>query len=162
METERILDPLEFLRELYDEDIRYLLVGRQALVMLGAPLMTADYDFYIAPDRATLEALLAIAARRKLEHSASAVEESPLLSLFSDNLKLDFLRARRYVTKDGESFSFEDLYARKQTIPVDDFAVYVPTIEDLILTKRTRLSPRDEEDIKYLQVLLERRDAPPP
>ena len=44
-------------------------------------------------------------------------------------------------------------------IPVDGFAVYVPTVRDLIRTKLVRGLPRDHEDIKYLQALLERGDA---
>jgi hypothetical protein len=51
------------------------------------------------------------------------------------------------------------MFGRRRTIPVDDFAVSIPAIEDLIRTKRVRDLPKDREDIKYLQVLLERGEA---
>ena len=156
MEPESFLDPLDFLRDLYDGDIRYLLVGRQALALLGAPLLSADYDFYLAPGPESLESLLELASTRNLEVSPSSPHDTAFLSLLSDNLKLDFFHADQYVTKDGEPFTFDELYQRRKVIAVDDFAIYVPALEDLLLTKKTRLSPKDREDIKYIQVLLER------
>lgn len=156
MEGEVFLDPLEFLRELYDRDLPYLLVGRQALVLLGAPLMTADYDFYLSPETEHLDELLGLARSWKLEIAPSDPGERPFFSLLSDTLKLDFFRCRAYQTVEAETFSFEELYRRKQVVPVEGFAVYLPTIEDLIRVKKVRNSPKDLEDIKYLQVLAER------
>lgn len=156
MEGEVFLDPLEFLEDLYDRDLPYLLVGRQALVLLGAPLMTADYDFYFSPEVEHLEELLALARIKKLEVSPSDPRQLPFFSLLGDTLKLDFVRCRSYQTVDGETFCFEELYRRKKVIPIDTFAVSLPTIEDLIRIKKVRSSPKDLEDIKYLQVLAER------
>ena len=42
MEPEGILDPIDFLRKLHASEIRYLLVGRQAMVLLGAPVTEAS------------------------------------------------------------------------------------------------------------------------
>jgi hypothetical protein len=118
--------------------------------------MTQDYDFLLSPEIRHLRSLLALAEEKGLEVSATHPEKRPAFSLMSDTQKFDFFRARAYSTKDGERFSFDDLYARRVTIALDKSAVYVPSIRDLILTKRTRNSPRDQEDIKYLQVILER------
>jgi len=156
VEPEFFLDPLDFLRALYVRDIPYVLVGRQALVLLGAPLMTADYDFYMSPEPEHLRDLRDLAEELGLELSTKDPEARPFFSLLSDNLKLDFFRCRSYPTGGGEALAFEDLFRRKKVIAVDDFAVYVPSIEDLILTKKARGAPKDLEDIKYLEVLLER------
>ena len=158
MESEVFLDPVDILRELYVRDIPYLLVGRQALVLLGAPLMTVDYDFYLSPEREHLDELLALARDKSLEVSKKTPHKQPFFSLLGDTLKLDFFRARTYSLKNGVTFTFEELFARKRVIPVEDFAVYVPPIKDLIRTKQIRNSPRDREDIKYLQALLEREE----
>ena len=159
MDPEVILDPLDFLRRLHDREVRYLLVGRQALVLLGAPLLSLDWNFYLSPEREDLDDVLSIARDLGLEVSVRSPARSPIFSLLSTTLKLDFFRARRYSTKDGETFTFEEMFGRRRTIPVDDFAVSVPAIEDLIRTKRVRDLPKDREDIKYLQVLLERGEA---
>jgi hypothetical protein len=158
MESEVFLDPVEFLRELYARDIPYLLVGRQALVLLGAPVMTADYDFYLSPEPEHLDELLALASERSLEVSKKAPHKEPFFSLLGDTLKLDFFRARTYSPRIGAAFTFDELFARKRVVPVEDFSVYVPPIEDLIRIKRIRNSPKDREDIKYLQALEERED----
>ena len=39
-------------RAIADSDVRALLIGRQALIALGMPVMTSDYDFWIAIDDA--------------------------------------------------------------------------------------------------------------
>ncbi len=156
MESEVFLDPVDFLRELYLRDIPYLLVGRQALVLLGAPLMTADYDFYLSPEVEHLKRLLSLAQEKNLELSEKNPQNRPFFSLFSDTLKLDFFRARSYAVKGGDSFTFDELFSRKKVLPVEDFAVYLPTIADLIKIKQVRNSPKDVEDIKYLQALLEK------
>jgi hypothetical protein len=43
-------DEVAFFRALYRSEVRALLVGRRALVLLGPPVLTADYDFWIAID----------------------------------------------------------------------------------------------------------------
>jgi len=86
----------------------------------------------------------------------SSLERRPFFSLLSDDLKLDFFRCRTYSVPGGESFTFAEMYSRRKVVPVEDFAVYVPRLEDLLRTKRVRGSPKDLEDVKYLEVLLER------
>jgi hypothetical protein len=159
VEPERVLDPIDFLRKLHDSEIRYLLIGRQAMVLLGAPVLSADYDFYLSPEPEDVESLLALASDLELEVSTRHPRRRPLFSLLGDTLKLDFFRARRYSIPGGESFTFEELFERRLVIPVDDFAVHVPTVRDLIRTKLVRGLPRDHEDIKYLQALLDRGEA---
>lgn len=60
------------------------------------------------------------------------------------------------MTAEGDRFTFDEIFERRRAIPVEDFAVHVPAIPDLILTKLVRDLPKDREDIKYLKVLLER------
>jgi hypothetical protein len=159
VEPERSLDPLDFLRKLHASEIRCLLVGRQAMVLLGAPVLSADYDFYMSPEAEDLEAMLSLARDLDLEVSPKNPSRRPFFSLLSDTLKLDFFRARRYSIPGGATFTFEEIFERRRVVPVDDFAVYVPTVRDLIRTKMVRGLPKDQEDIKYLQALLERGEA---
>jgi hypothetical protein len=156
MESESFQDPIEFLRALHEIEVPYLLVGRQALVLLGAPLMTADYDFWLSPEREHLDRLLSLAREKGLEVSVSDPVRGPFFSLLGDSLKLDFFRGRKYSFKGGEPFTFAEVYSRRKVVPVEGFAVYVPCLEDLLRTKRIRSCPKDLEDVKYLQVLLER------
>jgi hypothetical protein len=46
-------DEADFFRSIASSGVRALLIGRRALVALGIPVLTADYDFWIHPDDAT-------------------------------------------------------------------------------------------------------------
>ena len=53
-------DEIAFFRAIHASGARALLIGRRALVLLGLPVLTADYDFWLAVDdialfNATLE-----------------------------------------------------------------------------------------------------------
>ena len=41
-------DEVEFFRAIAASGARALLIGRRALVALGIPVLTADYDFWLA------------------------------------------------------------------------------------------------------------------
>ena len=43
-------DEALFFRAIHEAGVRALLIGRRALVVLGLPVLTADYDFWIAID----------------------------------------------------------------------------------------------------------------
>ena len=46
-------DEVAFFRALHHSGARALLIGRRALVLLGLPVLTADYDFWLAIDDIT-------------------------------------------------------------------------------------------------------------
>ena len=43
-------DEVAFFGAIHESGARALLIGRRALVLLGLPVLTADYDFWIAID----------------------------------------------------------------------------------------------------------------
>ena len=43
-------DERSFFSAVHASGVRALLIGRRALVLLGLPLLTADYDYWIAID----------------------------------------------------------------------------------------------------------------
>ncbi|HEX7780073.1 MAG TPA: hypothetical protein VF424_12570, partial [Vicinamibacterales bacterium] len=67
---------------------------------------------------------------------------------------VDVLVARAVPTVDGVSVSFDEVWKRRRTIQVaNDVGIQVPSIDDLILTKRFANRPKDLEDIRLLQIL---------
>jgi hypothetical protein len=50
MKNGKEFDLLRFVRTLNRKEIPYLLIGRWAVILHGAPLMTVDYDFWIPGD----------------------------------------------------------------------------------------------------------------
>jgi predicted nucleotidyltransferase len=70
---------------------------------------------------------------------------------------VDVLVARSVTTVDGQLVEFDSIWARRQAIALDEVNVYVPSLEDLILTKQVAARAKDLEDIRLLRILKEER-----
>lgn len=67
---------------------------------------------------------------------------------------VDVLVARSCGTVDGMTVAFDDLWRRRQLLPLaNGVSIAMPAIPDLILTKRFAARPRDAEDIRLLEAL---------
>lgn len=155
------VDPILFLSRLSKGRVRWLLIGRQALIHYGAPVQTMDYDLWIDPTPANVEKLLQVARRVGLEGpgSAEAVEKRPLFSLHGGTLKVDVFKARRFTNLDGETIDFAAAYRRRVLARVagDPFTPALPSLPDLRKLKRMRDGEKDREDLRYLDLLQKRR-----
>jgi hypothetical protein len=132
---------------------RALLIGRRALIALGLPLMTRDYDFWIHIDDAAV--FNAAAAPFDLFPNRSPDEARRFGHYVLENdEKVDVLVARAVSTTDGIQVVFADVWERRQTIEIAAGArVAIPSLDDLILTKRFGGRPKDAEDIRMLEAL---------
>lgn len=155
-------DPVQFLIALNRARVRWLLVGRQALIHYGAPVQTMDYDLWIDPRTANVEKLLRVAHEHGLKAPGSAkdLEARPLFSLFGGTLKVDAFKVRRFTNLDGETIDFASAYRRRVVPRVegDPLAPPLPSIRDLRMLKRMRDSASDREDLRFLDLLEKRRD----
>lgn len=72
------------------------------------------------------------------------------------------LVARQVSTRDGVPLRFEDAWARRKTIAyTPSVSLAVPCIDDMILTKRRSLRPKDVDDIAMLEKLKQRGGSTP-
>jgi hypothetical protein len=149
-------DEVAFFRALYRSGARALLIGRRALVLLGLPVLTADYDFWIAID--DIEMFNAVAEPFALHatHAPAEARQRGRYVLENDE-HIDVLVARSLTTLGGEAIEFERLWERRHAVRLDDVDVQLPSIDDLILTKRVASRPRDLEDIRLLRTIKEHR-----
>jgi len=155
MERENLVDPIDFIKLLNKENVKYLLVGRQALVQYGAPLQSFDYDFYIDPELENLKKIIKVAHNLNMEIEPLGPQKVLKLTLYADNLKVDISRARKYSIKDGTIF-FEEMYENRTVFKKGKFKVDIPGLVDLRKTKLTRNSAKDKEDLKYIDMLISR------
>jgi hypothetical protein len=159
VEPENFVDPIAFIERMNQAGLRYLLVGRQAVVQYGAPLQSFDFDFYLCPEPESLEMLLRIADELGLEHEQVDGAELPgFIRLHADNIAFDFFRARMYTTRDGSRLVFEQMWDRRVTKQGTSFHVHVPCLDDLIATKKMRDPDtaegiKDREDLRVLEVI---------
>ena len=146
-------DEAEFFQAIAACSVRALLIGRRALVALGIPVLTADYDFWlhiddIATFNAALEPLGPFPTREPDE-----ARRRGRYALENDE-HVDVLVARTVPTVDGLPVAFDDVWSRRRALEVAPGAlVAVPALDDLILTKRFGGRPKDLEDIRLLEAL---------
>lgn len=154
-------DPAGFLIGLSRARVRWLLIGRQALIHYGVPVQTMDYDFWVDPVPVNVRKLLHVARELGLKapESAKELESMPLFSLFGGTLKIDVFKGRRFTNLDGETIDFASAYRRRVIARVkgDPLAPPLPSLRDLRTLKRMRDGVSDREDLRYLDLLEKRR-----
>jgi hypothetical protein len=153
-------DELEFFRAIARSNARALLIGRRALVVLGLPVLTADYDFWVHPDDALHfnEAVKPFGLRPNRPPPEARAHGRYVLE---NDEHVDVLLANAVSTVDGVAVTFEGLWARRTIMDLTEgVSLAIPSLEDLIATKRVGARPKDAEDIRLLEALLRRRAAP--
>ena len=151
-------DETEFFRAIAASGARALLIGRRALVALGIPVLTADYDFWLhIDDIATFNA--AVEPQGLFPTRTPDEARGRGRYVLENDERVDVLVARTVPTVDGVRVAFEDVWSRRRTLEAAaGITVAVPALDDLILTKRFGGRPKDLEDIRLLEAL--RREGP--
>lgn len=71
-----------------------------------------------------------------------------------NSVRVDVLVARAQSTKDGAiRLSFDDCWSRRQTVKYGGIEVFLPSIADLVTTKRWNMRVKDLPDIQLLESL---------
>lgn len=151
-------DEAAFCRAIEASGAKALLIGRRALVVLGLPVLTADYDFWVAAG--DIEAFNQALKPFALQPTRPPAEARRLgrYALENDE-RVDVLVASTVVARSGEHVAFADVWARRRPTPLGEgVTVALPCLDDLILTKRFALRPKDLEDIRLLEII--RGDLP--
>jgi len=149
-------DELGFFRAIADSGARALLIGRRALIALGMPVMTADYDFWLDADD-ILVFNEAVRAYDMVPTRAPDAARTNGRYVLENDERVDVLVARAVSTVDGQLVQFADVWGRRLSHPLaDGVSVAMPSIDDLILTKRFGARSRDADDIRWLQRLRDR------
>lgn len=150
-------DEQEFFAALARSGARVLLIGRRALIALGLPMITSDYDLWVHID--------------DIEKLNRAVEPFDLAPTFppqaarqrgryvlENGEHVDVLVARSRSAPDGSRLAFDDAWARRESVPyAGSITVAIPCIDDLILTKRWGMRDKDVADIRFLEGLKQKR-----
>lgn len=148
-------DEAAFFAAIRDSGARALVIGRRALVFLGLPVMTADYDFWLHIDDMEL---FNSAVEPFGLHPSMTPAEARLKGRYvlRNDEHVDVLIARTVPTVDGVTVAMEDVWSRRQLIRYSEgLDVAIPSIDDLIATKRFAARPKDLEDIRLLEFLRE-------
>jgi hypothetical protein len=131
---------------------RALLIGRRAMVAIGIPVLTADYDLWVHFD--DIEKLNGSLAPLDLVPNRSPEEARRTGRYVLENDEhVDVMIARAATTPAGERLAFDDAWGRRSTVEVCGVAVAVPCIDDLVMTKRWSMREKDVRDIQMIEAL---------
>lgn len=152
-----LFDEPDLFRAIAGSGARALLIGRRALIAIGMPVLTADYDYWLHLDdiAAFNDALspLGLVPTRPPDdarkHGRYRLENHEIV---------DVLLGHRVPMKTGGALAFDDVWARRSVIEVaPGVDAQIPCLEDLAGTKRFGARPKDLEDLRFLEVLIGRK-----
>jgi hypothetical protein len=149
-------EEIAFFRAVASSGARAMLIGRRALIALGLPLMTRDYDFWIhSDDIATFNA--AVSVFDLFPNRSPAEAHAAGRYVLQNDEKVDVLVARAVFTVDKIKVTFDDVWARRRIVEISPLVdATIPSIDDLILTKRFSGRPKDAEDVRMLEAIRDR------
>jgi hypothetical protein len=148
-------DESEFFRRIGESGARALLIGRRALVALGLPVLTADYDFWVHPEDIALFNAAASPFGLVPSHTPDEARGRGRYVLENDE-HVDIIVARFVTTVDGQKVLLEDLWVRRVAVPLSPgVSIAMPCLDDLLTTKRFAARTKDLEDIRLLLALRE-------
>ncbi len=156
------------LKAFYENKIKYLIVGGIALNLHGVPRATFDLDIIISWDEDNV---------KKIENLLKKLNYKPLVPLslieLTDVEKRDELAKKKHmfamnfynVEDPLEEIdilirfpdNIDDLIKRRKTIKIDDFEIYLISLDDLIKLKKRSRRHKDREDMKNLMLVKQLR-----
>jgi hypothetical protein len=151
MEAEKEISFFEIIQSFNSLNIQYLIIGRRAVILYGAPVMTADYDFWINSN--DKEKSLTLLQNLGCELSKDIRTRSPIVFAYSGTKKYDLFFHKSITNTEGQIITFDRCYINSDIIESKKDKIYfrVPSIDDLIKLKKIRsYNAKDEQDIEFL------------
>jgi predicted nucleotidyltransferase len=148
----------QILKLLVRSEIRFVLIGGLAMVLHGANLANRDVDITFAIDSDNLEKLstwinplhplpFGFTAADRFEVTPELLGRARFLILKTDLGPVDLLKSPSGID------SFEEIFSRAVSMPIDDFMVFVASIDDLITMKKAANRPKDQLHLMELYAL---------
>jgi hypothetical protein len=137
----------EFLRLLNAREVEYLLVSGYAVSYYGYPRATADMDIWIAMNRQNAEKVVVVLR----EYGFDLPELSPDLFLEEDRIiRMGVPPLRLEVITSISGVRFEECYAERVPVMVDDVEASVISLRHLKINKKASGRFKDLDDLENL------------
>jgi hypothetical protein len=149
-----LFDEPELFSTIAASGARALLIGRRALIAIGMPVLTADYDYWIHLD--DIAAFNDALAPLGLVPTLSPEDARKRGRYRLENHEIvDVLLGRQIPMTTGGTLVFDEVWSRRSPVEVaPGVDAQIPCLEDLVGTKRFGARPKDLEDLRFLAVLI--------
>ncbi len=143
---------IKLIRELNRQRIRYLIIGRRAVVLYGGPVLTTDHDIWLHPEDKK-KVLLFLSENLDFELTHPPDTKRPIVTGFSGAKKYDLFFRKSIKNIENETISFEECHG--DSVLKEDvkrkISFRISSIDDLIRLKKVRKpNAKDQQDIEYL------------
>lgn len=135
-------------------DVKYLVIGGIASILYGVPRVTFDLDLFIEATPANAQRFLNALVEAEMRTATLTTAEELLsneITVFKDRVRID-------VQTSTPSFSFQDVWKRRERMVYQEQEFYVISKNDLIATKRASGREIDLSDVRLLEISEEEKD----
>jgi predicted nucleotidyltransferase len=140
----------EFLVELLDANVEFILIGGYAVIFHGYVRTTGDMDLWLKPDNINKEKFLNVLSKSGFSIETLAhVRQSDFTQTLAFHIgnapdRIDFLTKLAGIT-------FEDAILKVDELKLEEFVIPVLNLNDLIINKMLTNRTKDKADIEELQ-----------
>ena len=143
-------DYRDILQALFDEKVKFILIGAYALAAHGYPRATMDIDIWVMPSpdnaEAVLRALRSFGATLQNLTKKDLEEDGTVFQIGVAPRRIDIITA-------ATGLNFEHTYQNSVLVNIDGIDVHIPSIADLIINKRATGRTKDLADAEALELL---------
>lgn len=147
-------DTQEFLRLLYKYEVRYVIVGGEAVIYYGYPRLTGDVDFFYSADDKNVD-LLYNALLEFWDNDIPGLENPEELQSPGYVIQFGIPPNRIDLLNKIEGVTFDEAWSghEEERITIDDqeIPIYYIGLSHLIVNKRQTGRSKDQEDLNYLE-----------
>ena len=143
-------DYKDMLQCLSGEKVKYILVGAYALAAHGYPRATMDMDIWVMPSPDNADAVL-----RALRCFGAPLHNLTRQDLETDGtiFQIGVAPRRIDIITTASGLRFETTYQNSTPVNIDGIEVRIPSINDLIINKKTTGRTKDLADAEALEDL---------
>jgi hypothetical protein len=150
------VDNQEFLYLLYKYDVKYLIIGGEAVIYYGNPRLTGDIDFFYKNEKGNVEALYK-ALQEFWDYNIPGIDTMQDLQLEGYVIQFGVPPNRIDLLNNIEAVSFKEAWpdriVEKIKIKGETIAINFIGLSHLKMNKRAAGRNKDKDDLDYLNEL---------
>lgn len=151
-------DIKEFISLLHELDVKYLIVGGEAVIYYGYPRLTGDVDFFYDADENNVAKLFKVLLEF-WDNDIPGIKDEKELRVSGYVIQFGVPPNRIDIMNSIDGVDFKEAWDNKKTeyVEISDLKtpIYFLGLKQLIKNKRDSARQKDLDDLEYLSKLIE-------